>query len=252
MRYTVCLIFIFQVWNSALANKCDTTKVYFKPNEAELSSADKSKLDAITGQKISGRGLSVIGYADYVGNEKENLELSKKRADKVVQYLLTKGWKKENMKLVAGKGEVAEERTDTIGNEANRRVDVIPFYRFPATEANDIIYFRPGTDTIQPDNKYKLKKLLDVMQENPCLKISVEGHTCCGEHKQTIIKDDGTKYWANSISRADVIINYLTVNGIGKERLQFNAVGTGRPLVKNPKDAEQHAKNSRVEIKVIE
>ena len=63
--------------------------VLFKFNSADLSKEDKDELD----QLASGTGsmkryfIAVEGYTDTTGDPKYNLELSKRRADSVVQYL---------------------------------------------------------------------------------------------------------------------------------------------------------------------
>ncbi len=78
--------------------------------------------------KLAGVNLEVIvavGHTDWIGTEAYNLALSKRRADAVKQYLVSKGIE-ANRIYTEGKGEsqpVADNRT-AEGRQKNRRVEV--------------------------------------------------------------------------------------------------------------------------------
>lgn len=72
--------------------------------------------------------LAVEGHTDNVGNKKSNLDLSKKRAESVMKYLVGKGIDAKRLKA-DGKGDtvpVADNRTED-GRAQNRRVELVKF-----------------------------------------------------------------------------------------------------------------------------
>lgn len=72
--------------------------------------------------------LSIEGHTDNVGNAKSNAELSARRADAVVAYLIGQGIATQRLKA-SGKGDsvpVADNRTED-GRARNRRVELVRF-----------------------------------------------------------------------------------------------------------------------------
>jgi len=88
-----------------------------------------------------------------------------------------------------------------------------------------------------------LKTLLAFLENNPEIKISIEGHT----------DDIGTEQYNDelSINRARSVYNWLINKGINSTRLRFTGYGKSRPIF-NEKDEEHRALNRRVELKKIE
>lgn len=73
----------------------DTKSVYFAFGKSQLTADGKKALDALAAD-IKAKGASVssvriAGYADRIGSATANEKLSKKRADAVRQYLVSKG-----------------------------------------------------------------------------------------------------------------------------------------------------------------
>lgn len=69
--------------------------VYFEFNKTTLMASEQSKLGTLANtlkemNDIS--GVSIVGYADRIGTEKYNEELSKHRAESVEKYLRTHGY----------------------------------------------------------------------------------------------------------------------------------------------------------------
>jgi len=86
-----------------------------------------------------------------------------------------------------------------------------------------------------------LDEVVEILKQNPELKLSIEGHT----------SNDGS-YEANmklSEQRADRVKNYLITKGIDSNRLQSEGFGPNKPLNKGKTLAEL-ALNRRVELKV--
>jgi len=71
-----------------------TVTVQFKSGSAALSAAAKATLDetseSIQNEKLRGWVLAIVGYADSTGNTARNRSLSQRRADAVINYLVTK------------------------------------------------------------------------------------------------------------------------------------------------------------------
>jgi OOP family OmpA-OmpF porin len=108
----------------------------FAFNKAELK-ADQPKLDeiaAVLGKNGHTENVSVSGYTDRLGSTKYNLALSKKRAEAVKTYLVSKGIAAERIETI-GKGKAdpvaactgVKKRAALIECLApNRRVEVAP------------------------------------------------------------------------------------------------------------------------------
>lgn len=229
---------------------CDTARVYFISADASLGSREKQKIDELIreGKFTPKDKISITGFADHAGQDTANLSLSKKRAEAVTAYMISKGWKPADIIVTQGIGELRGTAEEMAGN---RRVEIVAYTRFTAHNLPKIIFFDAGTDTVRKDNLNKLDSLVSIMKAHPCMKISIEGHTCCTQHEKTIRRGDSiAAYNSNSISRAMQVEHYLLSKGIEKERLGFNAHGTGKPLYRKPKNEEEHKLNCRVEIKI--
>lgn len=106
------------------------------------------------------------------------------------------------------------------------------------------IYFKNRSSKIVSESQNSLYELLCVMQNNPNLKIQIQGHICC--QLVTDIEDISTL-------RAKAIFIYLVQNKINRQRILYKGFGITRPIhpipEKNPQEEEE---NRRVEILVLE
>lgn len=87
-------------------NKFETQIIHFKSASYDLNSEDKLKLENVI-QKLKEetvKNLEIISYTDSRGEEKDNLELSKKRSEAVQSFLIEKGIAKNRIKAI-GMGE---------------------------------------------------------------------------------------------------------------------------------------------------
>jgi outer membrane protein OmpA-like peptidoglycan-associated protein len=106
----------------------DTQAVMFKLNSATLSDEGKSTLDRIASDVSSQRTgymIELQGFTDNTGPEGYNINLSQRRAENVLRYLVTKNVPLFRISIV-GLGEanpVADNKTRT-GRDQNRRVEV--------------------------------------------------------------------------------------------------------------------------------
>ena len=112
----------------------DTIKtiiVYFNTGSASLGPKAKSTIDEaaawVKTQNTKGWVMAVIGYADTTGNSQRNIDLSERRANSVIYYIVSK-YKMPLNRLVQpfGYGQlepVAENKTKA-GRAKNRRVEI--------------------------------------------------------------------------------------------------------------------------------
>jgi outer membrane protein OmpA-like peptidoglycan-associated protein len=103
------------------------TGVFFQTGRDELTPASRHQLDMVAKQLTSSPELQTVieGFTDTRGDEKQNLELSARRANKVREYLSARGVDAGRVQVV-GLGEnypVASNATPT-GRAANRRAEI--------------------------------------------------------------------------------------------------------------------------------
>lgn len=67
-----------------------------------------------------------VGHTDNVGNPASNMDLSRGRANSVVEYLTSRGISKERFQLVDGKGDTQpiSDNSTVSGKAKNRRVEI--------------------------------------------------------------------------------------------------------------------------------
>ena len=101
--------------------------INFETGSSNIKGSEKD-LEEIYNLLVQAEGskVKVVGYTDNVGNPQSNIELSKGRANSVVQYLTSRGISKNRFQLVDGKGDaepIASNKT-AEGKAQNRRVDI--------------------------------------------------------------------------------------------------------------------------------
>ena len=109
---------------SSFAAGADTLKVFYDINRFDLTEEDKSSLKALVQSIKSVDTVKIFGYADYLGDEDDNLQLSFNRAKTIKEYLLTLN--KDFMIITAGEGELPASKTKSVEGDPNsRRVDIV-------------------------------------------------------------------------------------------------------------------------------
>lgn len=105
------------------------------------------------------------------------------------------------------------------------------------------ITFETNSAEINSQSEYELNRLLNLMTENPLIKIELSAHT----------DDKGSDAYNMKLSlrRAEAIVNWLSNYGIDRSRLISKGYGKSKPLVPNTND-ENRSVNRRVELKVTE
>ncbi|MCF6130741.1 OmpA family protein [Flavobacterium wongokense] len=202
--------------------------------------------------------IKLLGYCDSVDTKNYNKKLAERRIENVHVLLEKSGLKfsKDLEKVAFGK----EFKQSKIQAE-NRKVTI--FYKEPLVIPVESeltkkikeskvgehitlpnIYFFNNSARIVPKSDPTLIDLRCAMEENPKLKIEIQGHICC----QT--KGDVADV---STARARAIYSYLLRNKIDRKRMTFKGFANTRPIHPIPeKTPQEEDENRRVEILIVE
>ena len=111
----------------AAAGRADL-RVTFVTGSAELTDAGRREaekvLTALSAPSLAGKKLRIEGHTDSVGSRESNLDLSKRRAQAVVEYLAAKGADRTRFD-VAGYGFDKPLSGLNASASANRRVEIV-------------------------------------------------------------------------------------------------------------------------------
>lgn len=104
--------------------------IFYSPGKADIENRYKNAINDIV-QLINSNpdiGLEINGYADPKGNEQKNIELSKKRAVQIADFLINKGISPRRI-IVSGKGEIGNENDEDL--QQMRRTEIKLFEIIP-------------------------------------------------------------------------------------------------------------------------
>ena len=191
----------------------------------------------------------IEGHTDNVGTPEHNLELSQRRAESVVNYLVEHFGIERSRLTPKGYGltrPVADNSTDE-GKQKNRRMEAIIDCAFdvkviqpPERLCMSLqMEFDTNKADIKPSYRDEIAKVGDYMKKYTTTTAVIEGHT-----------DDVGGYEYNmklSQERAENVVNYLVVNfGIDRSRLSAKGYGYTRRIAYNT-TAEGRQKNRRID-----
>jgi outer membrane protein OmpA-like peptidoglycan-associated protein len=278
MKHILCLLLLTLYFPAARAQYFDTVKVYYEIGTAELNPQARATLDSLS-ENLAHKDILIYSYADYLGQERANAQLSDARAFGVRDYLTQKEIRGLKIKQCSGLGQLdlrssAEER----GNSASRRSEIFIRRDQKATlptpsiavkkekEAPSVatlntvdigqtlqlrnIEFVGGTPIIMSYSYPAVDELYHALRRFPEVKICLEGHVCCCDPPDGY--QPGTEGWNLSVERAKAIYNILLKNGIEPERLSYKGFGRSQPIVAEEKTESEAQMNRRVEIRVTE
>lgn len=104
------------------------------------------------------------------------------------------------------------------------------------------IFFDSNLFELKPESTTELDKVVQLLKDNPTLKIEISGHT-----DNTGKAEDNQKLSAN---RANAVVRYLASKGVAASRLTGKGYGAVQPIAPNTTE-EGRARNRRTELKVI-
>jgi len=113
------------------------------------------------------------------------------------------------------------------------------------------VYFYAERHTVRPESLSQVEALYNVLDDNPTLKIRIEGHVCC-IHDAPDARDIDAHDLNLSVNRARAIYDYLVNKGIDPKRLKYAGFGKSRPVVVEEQTEADADKNRRVEIRILE
>lgn len=104
------------------------------------------------------------------------------------------------------------------------------------------VFFETDEYVLKPESKVELDKLILFLNQNPAVKIEVEGHT----------DNQGNEGHNRTLStqRAKSVYTYLIANGIDKDRLEYKGYAADRPLSTNDTE-EGRANNRRTSVRIV-
>jgi outer membrane protein OmpA-like peptidoglycan-associated protein len=105
------------------------------------------------------------------------------------------------------------------------------------------ILFETGKAILTSGSYTELDRLLNIMKDDPQMKIEISGHT----------DKTGTEPLNFKLSqdRAKAVVEYLVQKGIERSRMEFKGFGSLQPIADNA-TSQGRAKNRRVEFKILE
>jgi outer membrane protein OmpA-like peptidoglycan-associated protein len=124
----------------------------------------------------------------------------------------------------------------------NLNIDLIKVKVGKKVVLNNIL-FETGKAVLTASSSNELERLLNIMLDNPRMRIEISGHT-----DKTGSEPINFKLSEN---RAKAVVFYLIKKGIDRSRMEFKGFGSLQPIDDNA-TAKGRAKNRRVEFKILE
>jgi outer membrane protein OmpA-like peptidoglycan-associated protein/tetratricopeptide (TPR) repeat protein len=104
------------------------------------------------------------------------------------------------------------------------------------------IFFDFNKFQLKPESQIELDKVVQLLKDNPSLKIKIYGHTDnVGKPKDNLTLSN---------NRAKAVVSYVVAKGIVATRLSFQGLGAAQPISDN-KSEDGKAKNRRTELKIV-
>ncbi|WP_284653643.1 OmpA family protein [Flavobacterium terrisoli] len=258
-------------------------EVFFDFNAAVPNQASLTKLNQWITENKTAEVIKVLGFCDSVDDSQYNKDLAMRRINSVLALLkkdtikisdkvelkpFGKDFKyskkqEENRKVAFFYTQKEEKTKDEQAIVTKEEAAISPFdtqalieketdelaTKFKKAKKGDLvkinnINFRFNSEKIEEESMPLLEELLQVMYDNPKLRIAIHGHICCNPNGMD------TKL---SYRRAMVIFKYLANNEIELYRLSYKGFGSNDPIYKVPERNEAERKaNRRVEILIVD
>jgi outer membrane protein OmpA-like peptidoglycan-associated protein len=279
-KFTIILFFLTGFAFSQDSATVTTIVINFDYDKYQVKNNEYFLLEDIVANPLI-KAITIKGFTDSDGSDNYNLNLSLKRAKSVESFLLKDGLPPEKIKSTIGSGEI-----QTGNKSENRRVEITiefekiiiekikvePYKEEGIPITSDIqeqsilkeseitnleightltlkgLNFIPGRHFLVDDAVTTLNELITILENNPNVKIEIQGHICCLINGFDGLDVD-TQTMNLSLNRAQYVYNYLITNGISPYRLSFKGYGASKPKVTELNDADRQT-NRRVEIMI--
>ncbi|MBT6007531.1 MAG: OmpA family protein [Prolixibacteraceae bacterium] len=159
-------------------------------------------------------------------------------------YIILRASKENYLKDSRALGTPDEGKSVTMSKKTgfDTDFDLIPI-EFEVEFEIENIYYEFDKARLLPKSKTSLDKLVNLLNENPRVKIQLNSHTD---------ERGGNAYNLNlSHRRSASVVTYLVGAGINKTRLISRGFGETQPEIKNAKTEEEHQKNRRSAFEIV-
>jgi outer membrane protein OmpA-like peptidoglycan-associated protein len=192
--------------------------------------------------KQSGKGLP--SSVELFDNE-NNKALMKVQTDEKGEYFITLPTGRDYTFTVNRKGYLFySEQYALSKKEADSTYQKNIALQAVALHANFVfnnILFKNNSYELPSAALIELNKLLQVLNENPSIKLEISGHTDnVGNQEDNLLL---------STNRAKAIVGYLNSNGVDTKRLSYKGYGASKPIADNSKE-EGRSINRRTEFTI--
>lgn len=275
----ICLILLLLPFLGFSQNQYE---VFFDFNKNVPNQVSLTKLNQWITANKSAEITKVLGYCDSVDDSKYNKDLAVRRINAVLNLLrkdtikisdkvelmpfgkdFKYSKKQEENRKVTFFYTLKQEKKEENAIVTKEEKPISPFdnqalienevselaTKFEKAKKGDLIKinninFLFNSEKIEEQSMSILEELLQIMYDNPKLRIEIHGHICCNPNGMD------TKL---SYRRALVILKYLTKYEIEVNRLSYKGFGSNDPIYKVPERNEAQRKaNRRVEILIID
>jgi outer membrane protein OmpA-like peptidoglycan-associated protein len=249
--------------------------VYFDTDKHQLTPAQSKRLKEWITANGTSKIVAIHGFTDEVGSVGYNDTLAQKRVDFIYEQIKDKVTIREDFKTIS----YGKNFMQSINQAENRRATIFYILEKDLARENEIlgiqsdenvegleitedmalhekvarakvgtkiilknINFFQNTFATVPESQGTMYDLLFVMQNNPNLKIQLQGHICCVDKDRRNL----------SLERAKQIRRFLMYNGIPMGRVTVTGFGVTQPIYPIPEESEeQAAANRRVEMEIL-
>lgn len=249
--------------------------VYFDTDKYQLTPAQSKRLKEWITTNGTSKIVAIHGFTDEVGSVGYNDTLAQKRVDFIYEQIKDKVTIREDFKTIS----YGKNFMQSINQAENRRATIFYILEKDLARENEILGIQPNenvegleitedmalpekvarakvgtkitlkninffqnTFATVPESQGAMYDLLFVMQNNPNLKIQLQGHICCVDKDRRNL----------SLERAKQIRRFLIYNGIPMGRVTVTGFGVTQPIYPIPEEnEEQAAANRRVEMEIL-
>lgn len=224
----------------------DSMSLYFEFNSHEIyfqnkhNSETKAKLS-----KLKDQSLILRAYTDSLGSKEYNIKLAEARLESAKKFLNGSYPGQFSIRTEVAIGEDLSQKSDAD----KRRVDILVSASNTIKSSNEKrkpfelgvpiqleIQFIYGTDEVKKGSYADIQFLMETLQADKSLSVTLAGHVCCGTDSQNL-----------SGKRAERIKQILVMEGnISGSRITAIGLGNRKPLFVEDSEAHKQA-NRRVE-----
>ncbi|MDO8344885.1 MAG: OmpA family protein [Cellvibrio sp.] len=231
---------------------CSKLEIQFEINRADIPRAETERLNAAGAflKKYPDTKAVIEGHTDNVGSSQSNMQLSQRRADSVLQYLVGQQIDASRISTLArGEEEPVGSNDTDAGKRENRRINTtidcvndVAGLSLPEARITIAALVEFDAHSVAVDERYHadLEKAANYLRDNPNVTAHVEGHAA----------DLPSLQKAQEISeqRAANVVDYLVEKfAVDRTRLTAEGFGKTRRVAYNTTE-EGKQKNRRVNI----